>query len=241
MIKVIVHIAKVVITIVTSMLFFSCGFETVDGNGNVTTQSRDTGAGFTEIDAGGGIEVYISQGSAASIKVEADSNLQEHIKTKVTGSKLTISTDVSIGNASSKKVTITVPKVTAIESGSGVFLKTSGVINADDIVLSSSSGSNMEATVAAKKITAEASSGSHLQLNGKATSMQTQSSSGSTINAANLAAHNINSEASSGSNTTVNPLKSLNAEASSGSHISYTKTPDKLSKDESSGGSVSQQ
>ncbi len=159
----------------------------------------------------------------------------------MSGNTLKIKAIKNIGNASSKKVTITLPKVTAIECGGGTLLKTTSVINADNIKVTSSGGSNMEATVVAKKVEAEASSGSHMLLNGKTEDANLQSSSGGGLNAANLVANFVNAEASSGSNTTVNATKSLNAEASSGSHVFFTKTPEKFTKDESSGGSVSQQ
>jgi len=240
MIKVVVHVTKAIIAIVASMLFFSCGFERVDGSGNVITQPRNVGEGFTKIAASNSIEVYVAQGDKASIIVEADSNLQEHIKTKVSGGVLTIECDVEIGNADAKKVTVTLPKVEGIESSAACVVKSTTVLKGDNIKLSSSSGSSLEASVQGSNITAEASSGSSLKLSGRTTKLVSSSSSGSNINAKDLIATNVDADASSGSTTVVNPIENLKANASSGSRVNYVKTPEKLSKDESSGGSVSQ-
>lgn len=244
MIKVIIHIAKVIITIVTSMLFFSCGFETVDGNGRVTSQTRDTGAaGFTEIEASGGIEVFIAQGSSPSIKVEADSNLQELIETKVSGGRLTITTKKNVGHATSKKVVVVVPKITEIESAKGVLVKTTTTINADNIKLTSGGGGSLEATIAAKKAELQSNNGSSLTVSGKVATLKATSSSGSSLHAGSLSADTIEAEATSGGNATVMPLNKLKAKAANGGKLTYIKSSGNLKIDisESSGGSVSQQ
>jgi len=240
MIKFIVHVAKAIIAIAASMLFFSCGFEHVDGTGNVITQTRNAGEGFTKVEASGSIEVYIAQGDKPSITVEADSNLQEHIKTEVSGGVLTIKCDVQIGDADSKKVTITLPKVESIECGAGNILKSTTELKGDNVKIASSSGSSLDVTVQAASVSCEASSGSSLKINGRTTNLQSSSSSGSTLNAKGLTATNVDADASSGSTTIVNPVESLKANASSGSRVNYVNTPQKLNKDTSSGGSVSQ-
>jgi len=76
---------------------------------------------------------------------------------------------------------------------------------------------------------------------GKALKVKTASSSGSTIDAKNLMANEVTSQTSSGSSTSVYPIVKLDAKASSGSSISYHKIPKTVSKEESSGGSVSQE
>ncbi|MES2486729.1 MAG: head GIN domain-containing protein [Bacteroidota bacterium] len=240
MIKVIVHVTKAIIAIAASMLFFSCGFERVDGTGNVITQPRSVGEGFTKISASNSIEVYIAQGDKASVIVEADGNLQEHIKTKVTGGVLTIESDVEIGNADAKKVTVTLPKVESVESSAGCIVKSTTVLKGDNIKVSSSSGSSLEVSVESNTINCEASSGSSLKIGGRAKKLKSNSSSGSSVDAKALVATDVDADASSGSTTIVNPVESLKASASSGSSVNYVKTPEKLSKDESSGGSVSQ-
>jgi len=85
----------------------------------------------------------------------------------------------------------------------------------------------------------ESTSGSEQKIKGKALVLFTSSSSGSSIEAEGLLANEISSQSTSGSSTEVNPIVSLKAKASSGSSIDYKNKPKSISKEESSGGSVS--
>ncbi|MFL9843722.1 head GIN domain-containing protein [Flavobacterium rhizosphaerae] len=239
MIKVLTYFTKIIITVIATLLFFSCGFEKVDGNGTVTTQQRDVKNGFTKVSAGSGLEVEIIHGSKHTITVEADENLMAHIFTEVSGDELEIKTDVNIGNAAEKKVTVTLPEIEAIEASSGVQVKTKK-LKSDNLELSTSSGSHMETDIEANTAKCESSSGSYLKVNGTVEKLETHSSSGSTLDAGGLNAKNAKSEASSGSTTTVNATVELDAQASSGSSIHYVNTPSKLNTKASSGGSISQ-
>lgn len=245
MIKVIVHIAKAIVAALMSLLLFSCGFEknfkNVDGSGNVITQERPTSKDFKAISVSGGIEVIIEQGNDKSVKVEADDNLQQHIKTEITGDGLSITTDVNIRNAASKKVYVRLPEIESIECSGGAQVTSRQSLKAGTINLSSGSGSSMEVAIDAEHAKCESSSGSSLKINGRAGRLDTESSSGSTLNANKLMANKVTAESSSGSTTIVNPTESLKADASSGSAIYYIKTPGELNKKTSSGGSVAQQ
>lgn len=244
MIRIVLHLAKVVIAVVTAVLFSSCGFEgklrRVDGNGKVTTQQRTVNGSFDAVSAGSGLEIIIEQGQPAGITVEADDNLQEHIKTELNGNELHISSDVNLGSASAKKVTVRLPEIVSLESSSGCSVKSIGTLKTDKITLSSSSGSTMAIGIDANTAHCSTSSGSSMELLGRAGELVTDSGSGSSLDAAKVSADNVSGEASSGSTTVVNPLKALNARASSGGSLRYVSTPEKLSKHTSSGGSVSQ-
>lgn len=241
MVKVIVHVTKAIVAVILTLLCVSCGFERVDGSGNVVTQNRNITQEFNAVAASGGLEVIIEQGSERAVIVEADDNLQEHIKTEVTGKELKISSDVNIGSSGAKKVIVKLPAIESIEASSGSNVKSRNTLKNKSINLATSSGSSMEVTVDAKDTTCKSSSGSGLNVSGKTEKLETDSSSGSTLNAKELSANDVNAEASSGSSISVNPLQSLSAKASSGGSVKYVSTPNKLDKKISSGGSVSQE
>jgi len=243
MIKVIFHVAKAAIAVITALLFFSCGmegFKKVDGSGTVITQKRTSEPEFTSVTAESGIEVIIEQGGTRSITVEADDNLQEHIKTEIANGELTISSDVNIRKGT-KKVTVVLPEIKSIESEGGATVSNKNTIKAESIAFSASSGSSMNITVEAENVSGESGSGSSLTLKGKADRLETESGSGSTLNAKGLTAKKVVSESGSGSTTIVNPVEDLSADASSGSTINYVTTPSNLNKKTSSGGTVAQQ
>ncbi|MCW4467522.1 DUF2807 domain-containing protein [Flavobacterium sp. MFBS3-15] len=243
MIKVILHITKAIIVVITSLMFLSCGFDfkRVDGDGNVVTKERKLTGDFTKVSAGNGLEVIIEQGNGYMVTIEADQNLHEHIITEVKGDELEIKADVNIGNATAKKVIVRLPKVESIESGSGCTVSSRNTLKADSILLSSGSGSTLTVAIEAKNATVESGSGSSLIVTGRTENLTTDSGSGSTLNARGLTAKEVKAEASSGSTTVVNATDDLDANASSGASINYVSTPSSLSKKSSSGGSVGQE
>ena len=242
MVKFMIHLVKIVVATIVALLFGSCTMsfngETIKGSGNVTTRERNL-KGFTKIEVSRGLECEVTQGSAFSVKVVADDNLQDGIITKVENGTLKITSKYNnYFNVESRKVKVTLPRVDELQTTSGSELTTNGVIKSNNILLKSSSGSDLTAFVESEKIRLESSSGSDLKVKGKAIEVTTSSSSGSDIDAKELLANNVNAQSSSGSDTDVHPLVSLDAKASSGSSIDYHARPKTIRKEESSGGSV---
>lgn len=243
MTRVILHLAKAIVTVVTAILLFSCGLDMkrVDGSGNVIKQERNASPEFNAVSASGDVEVIIEQGTQRSITVEADDNLQEHIKTEIKGGKLEISTDANFNSPAARTITVVLPEVKEIESSASARVKNRNVLKAGNLALHTSSGSNMELSIDSYDVTFEASSGSMLKVSGKAGKVEASTSSGASIDASGVIASQVRAEASSGGTTIVNPVDELKANASSGGNVQYVKTPTSLSKDVSSGGNVFQQ
>lgn len=241
-----VHVVRIVIAAVVALFFGSCKFETngfgesIKGSGNVVTKERNL-SDFTKVELKKGLECEIAQSSTFKVEVEADDNLQEGIITHVENGTLVVTSKYSnYRNVKSKKVKIYMPVIDALQTTSGADLKTIGVIKGNDIHLKSSSGSSLTAEVESENVTLESTSGSELKASGKAILVNTLASSGSIIEAKKLLANEIRSQATSGSSTKVNPILILNAQASSGSNIQYVNAPKRITKQETSGGSVSQ-
>lgn len=244
MIKLIIQITKIIIAIITTLLFQSCvnmswNKDTISGNGKVATISRTVTNDFNAIHAKTGLDIIIEQGSTTKIEVQADENLQDHIFTEVKDGTLSVYSDANIRNSEAQKVFITVSNLYEIKSSSGATVKSENTLNFEKLELDSSTGSLIEIEVKSKSLSCESSSGSSIVVKGKTNTIDTQSSSGSTINLENLYAATGKAHSSSGSSTIVNVTNDLNAHASSGSSISYVSKPNSLIVDESSGGSVS--
>jgi len=239
MIKVFVHISKAIVGFVAALLFASCGAK-LDGSGNVTTQTRTVEGNYESISAETGLEVYVVQGSKASVIVEADDNLQEHIKVEVNGSELKIYADADI-NAGTKKITVTLPNIVSLEASSTAIIKSKIVIKSDEISLNAESAASIEVGVDAKTVNCEASSSGTLKVSGKTSDLNTVSSSGGSINASALTAEDAEAEASSGGNTKVNVTGKLTADAESGGIITYINNPKTVKSNATSGGSVNKE
>lgn len=243
MIKIITWITKIIIIVITALLFSSCHFDynSVKGSGTITTESRTISEKFTGIDVSSAIEVTLEQADKTEVIVEADDNLLNTIKTEVKNGKLVISNEsyVTIRNGT-RKVTVKMPIIEDLEASSASSITSKNTLKGNQIFIKSSSAGSIKLDLEMDAITCKSSSGSSIELKGLAMQFDTQASSGSTTKCFKLLANSIVADASSGSSIDVHPIVSLKAEASSGASIEYNSVPKNLQKKSSSGGSIEQ-
>lgn len=219
-------LARIALALLITIFFSSCAFDInfgdgKKGNGNVVTDSREITDEFTIVSASEGLDVYVTQADDFDIKVEADDNVIDLISTDIKDGKLRIHTIENIGRAT-KKIYVSLPEVTALNSSSGSDLIAKNLITGDKIELNASSGSDLNVEIKANEIDADASSGADIRISGETNTLHTNASSGADIKAKNLLAKVCYANASSGSDISVNVSESLTADASSGADISYS-------------------
>src|ERR1700720_4989753 len=84
-----------------------CHWSGIRGNGHVITEQRTVGD-FSEIDAGGALEIEWRNGPPA-LSITTDENLLSHIDTKIIGKRLRISSHGHIWSTHRIKATIPSP------------------------------------------------------------------------------------------------------------------------------------
>lgn len=225
--------------IAAGVLFSSCDSES--GSGHVITQKRSVG-GFTKLSVSSGIDVELRRGPA-SVSVEADDNLMDLIETTVENGTLKVGIkDHTNLNDVHIKVFVTANDINSIKASSAASVEVKDQLTSQDkIVLDASSASDITVSVEAPEVSIEASSASEIKVSGRTRSVNANSSSASTIKAFELLSENTIAEASSGSSIDVFASVSLEANASSGSDIDYKGAAAMVKKQESSGGSVSEE
>lgn len=219
-------LAKIAIALLMALFMSSCAFDInfgqgKHGNGVVTEDSRNVSEEFTVVSASEGLDVYVTQADEFSIEVEADENIIDLIGTDIKNGKLRIHAIENIGRAT-KKVYVSMPNITGLESSSGADLIATNIIKTDKIDLSSSSGADLKVEVNADEVVADASSGADIRLSGETNILYVDASSGSDIKARDLMSKTCNADASSGADITVSVSESLVADASSGADIKYS-------------------
>ncbi|WP_432410823.1 head GIN domain-containing protein [Rasiella sp. SM2506] len=235
---------KIILLTIATVTLTSCHFDMnfgqTDGNGNVTTETRNVSEDFTKVRGSAGLDVYLTKGTTASIKVEADENLQEIISTEITNGKLHVTTSDhhNIGRAKAKKVYITYVSLDEVASSSGADVVVNGILEAENLTLDSSSGSDLDVEVFAKTLYIDCSSGADIKVSGKASQLTADASSGSEINAKDLLVINCKAEVSSGADITVNVKESLEVDASSGGDVNYYGNPTAVKNNSGKSGSV---
>ncbi len=243
MIKVIIMLTKLVIAATITLLLNSCNIKTdfgkaEKGNGKMTTEVRNIKESFSSIDVSSAIEVVLEQSSDKFVTVEAESNLQKLIDTKVENGVLIIEPKESINATKTIKVTIRMPKIEGLDASSGSAIKGIGTFKGDAISIDASSAAEVEVKLEYDDIILDASSSGNINTKGIALKLETSASSGSQIQANELLVNEVTADVSSGGNIKVHPIVSLKGSASSGGSILYDIEPKSITKDESSGGNV---
>ena len=142
-------------------------------------------------------------------------------------------------NNSKVKILITTPIISSLATSSSAKIIGMNIIKGKDLVLKSSSGSEIEISVDVDQLSTTASSGSSIEVKGMSNLMTATSSSGSSIEAGDLTIGDAVVKSSSGSSIELGNTKSLDANSSSGSSIEYKGNPQIVQQKATSGSSIS--
>jgi hypothetical protein len=214
-------------------------FNKVDGNRNVLVKERKPQAHFSEIKVSNGIDLFIRQGTANAITIEADKNLHAIIITEVNAGVLKIYTEKNIWKAKSKKVYVTIENITLLKATSGSDVYSENLIKTKELSVISSSGANVNIEVSVQNLITKASSGSDLRIYGSSIQHASNASSGSSINASNLKSENVTAKATSGADINIYASLKIEAKATSGASIDFKGSPNSIQKTTNSGGNIS--
>ncbi len=219
-------LARVTIAFILALFLSSCAFDInfgdgEKGNGVIAEDRREITEEFTVVSASEGLDVYVTQAKDFKITVEADENIIDLIGTDIRDGKLKVHAIENIGRAT-KKVYVSLPDISGLESSSGADLIGKSVIESDKISLNASSGSDLQVEISADEVDVSTSSGADIKISGEANLLHANASSGSDIKARDFKVQTCRADASSGADISVNVSESLIADASSGADISYT-------------------
>ena len=237
-------LTKLIVSIILALLLLSCEFNANwgtgrKGDGNVIADNVSITSDFNEIHASRGLDVYLTQSNVNSVTIEADSNLHEIITVEVVDNVLKITTEESIGSASSKKVLVNFNTLSRIVATSGSDVFSTNTISLNELDIDTNSGSDVEIDINTEKVTCSASSGSDIDIQGKTNYLMASASSGSDIDAGDLLAEISTVKATSGASISVNTTKELIAKANSGGDVVYYGNPSKLDTSEGVSGGIS--
>lgn len=215
-----------------------------------TTTTRQA-SGFKAVSVSSGVDLYITQGSKESVKIEADEDFQQYVITKVQNGTLEIYIEKDhnagmgilnlfkkISQTNKLRAYVTLPDLTKLNAsgGSDIYSQGSWKVNALKIV--ATGGSDVKFELQGAVLETSATGGSDLTLKGKINSLTTSASGGSDVMAGDLQTDKAIVTASGGSDVTVNVTSQLDAKANGGSDIYYKGNPAKISRDSSGGSDI---
>lgn len=194
------------------------------GNGNMQTQDRNV-SGFTGIKVGGGFSVEITQSDKEGVRLEAEENLLDHIRTEVKNGVLHIYNDRSLTTSKGMKAYVTIKELNKLDISGGVKIVGNSTFKTDALDLDMSGGSKAVLAIEAKHIKADISGASKVELTGRVDELKMDMSGASRMDASELMATDAKVSASGASKVKVYADKRLDINASGASAIQYKGKP----------------
>lgn len=196
----------------------------IKGEGELVSQTRQA-TGFKGINVSGGFAVEITQGNQESVRVEAQRNLLDNIRTEVKNGVLHIYNEGNISTNKGMKAYITVRELNKVDISGGVKVTGMSTFKANTFDLDMSGGSKVTLALNTKKLRAEMSGASKVELSGQADELVMNMSGASTVMATELESRNVRVGASGASKVKVFAKESLHVNASGASKVEYNGNP----------------
>ncbi len=231
-------------TLKTLFLVVMIGFLSVGTTlaGGEESQLRNV-KNFHAIKVSTGIDLYLTMGNSEEVKIVADDDIIDDIRTEVKDGILHIymkskNTWFNWSGNKTRKAYVSVKKLDQLEASSGSDVESENTLEGDELAVKASSGADVKLDVHYRDFSIDTSSGSDAKIRGKVKYLKAQASSGSDINAKELQSEKCKVSASSGSDISLSVSDEIIARASSGADIVYYGNPAMKDIDESSGGDV---
>jgi hypothetical protein len=232
------------IALLSVFLFSSCHFfhgKRIDGNGNVTTESRQV-SGFNSVEVSGAITVNITQAPDFAVKVEIDENLQEYIEVYKEGSVLRIrqQENTSLNTTKDKiYVYVSAPEYRKLHaSGACSLISENQLMGNYTMDIDLSGASNAKLNIDASKVEARLSGAGSIELDGEVNELDIHGSGSSDIRCYEMVAQHVDVDISGAGSAEVYAGVSLKADLSGAASVRYKGNPTEVKKSVSGAGSV---
>jgi len=198
--------------------------QSLRGNGNMQTQDRKV-SGFKGINVSGGFSVEVTQGNSESLRIEAEENLLDNIKTEVRNGVLHIYNEDGISTNKGMKAYITLRELNRVDISGGVKVVGKSAFKTDALRLDMSGASKVTMDINTDELKADMSGASKVELMGRADNVTMGMSGASKVEAADLQAKNVRVEASGASKVRVYATETLDIDASGATVVAYKGSP----------------
>lgn len=171
---------------------FSCNQETVDGNGNVISESRNTGD-FTGIKLLGSMNIEVKAGEKQSVEIKGEENILPYVETYIDNGNLMVryKDNVSINTNDDLKVYITTASLKEVEVlGSGDITGEGRFVSDDKMEIAVLGSGNIRLEVDAPKVEVKTTGSGDIYLSGNTKDISCNSMGSGNIDAADLKAEN---------------------------------------------------
>ncbi len=224
-------------TLIINQLTASSKLDCLKGNGTVATVDRNLN-GFNKVDVKGAFEVIIVKSITFNVKIEADENLIENIKTEVKDGKILISNNKSICGSKEMKLTLYMPELNAINCSGASVVKSNDSFDSEKFEIKSSGASEISVMVNTKLLISKYSGASSIKLKGNADTHALETTGASSLKATDLVVKKYAIDSRGATDCKINVTEELAVTSSGASDIKYLGDP-KISKSIKGASSIS--
>ncbi len=203
---------------------------------------------FSQIIAKGISNVYLSQGNAFEVRVEAPEEMMDKIVIAQTGNQLLITTEnvyevisfpsKAMCNLKKSKILVTLPSLESIQTSGGASVFTNGVFKQENIRLVSSGTSYLKLNLDTKEVTCKINGGGKLKLSGNTNAIKANVSGTGYLNTYNLYTRNAQVEALGGGCARIFAVEHIQAFVGGTAKLRYKGNPDIANMSLSGGGHI---
>ena len=202
----------------------SCSTHCISGDGTIQSENRNV-ATFTGVASNGSFDVFLTQDTVQSVRIEADENLLHNIKTEVTDNKLKISTDKCFSTNHTVKVYVSARQITDIDlKGTGTVTADKTLVGADlEVEIKGSGDIKLPVNMQSVKVSIKGTGS--IWLKGATTNLEADIMGTGDIKAESLDTKDCKATIKGNGNITVNPTGNLEATIKGSGDIYYMGAP----------------
>ena len=181
--------------------------EKVKGNGNITTENRSKGD-YDGLKSAGPMNFKLVQGKEGNITIEGDSNLMEHIVTKVEGGKLVVKVEDGVNLRPSKTIVVTIPyeSINSVSLAGSGDIENSGTIKANTFDVSLAGSGDINLNINSNSVESSISGSGDIELSGSTKDLTTKVTGSGDFDGSDLDSTNVTAKitGSGGANVVCN-------------------------------------
>lgn len=229
---------KIILRVIFISLFILCilltvrfcslaiftGKSSVKGDGNIKRSEIKTGY-FNKVNTSGSLDVFIRQGSEASVQIVADSNLLEYINAEVDDNTLIIKHTKRISLTRPAKIMITVPDLDLIRVNGASSINITDTFRTRDLTINIRGAGNAYGFVESEYLKAAISGAGEMTLLGRSVNSEMSVKGAGKINASSFYVDDLKVKIQGAGDATVHAVNTLDASIYGTGKIEYSGNP----------------
>lgn len=223
------------------LLFSSCRFirgERITGNGNSRSEQRDL-RDFSGVEVAGHFDVYVTQGTDYSVKLEGDENLLQYVEIQKDGEMLEIGTreGYSLNPRAGLKVYVTAPRLQTFSVAGSGELRSQNKLTGERMKVDVAGSGNTVLEVDAPQVDLDIAGSGTITLKGTTRSLSTDIAGSGEVHAFELMSEEAKVDIAGSGNVELYASKVLKVSTAGSGDVQYRGNPS-VSHDKAGSGSL---